>query len=148
MTFHRLQHLLRHEEPVAALASPDLGVVLLLRQGAVRAADGDVNWVAGGAAAALALAGRRRGSHQQPVPVDGVRCLHMLHSLEPHQDLPVRRWWAAVLHHRITTQLHGPGLRIFIISPSLSLSLSLSIYIYALEPAGIFPSYKGQGSAA
>lgn len=63
---------LGHEELVAALASPDLRVVLLLRQGAVRAADGDVDGVAGVAGAALACADGRRRAYQQSVPIDGL----------------------------------------------------------------------------
>jgi len=65
--------LLRHEELVAAFASPDLGIILLLCQGSVRAANGHVNGVARGAGAALALARRGRRTDQQSVAIDGVR---------------------------------------------------------------------------
>jgi len=75
--------ILRHEELVAAFASPDLRVILLLCQGPMRAADGHVDGVARAAGATLALAGRGRRTDQQSVAIDGVRIGRLCIALAP-----------------------------------------------------------------
>lgn len=98
-SFQLLQSMLnlRHEVSVAAFAPPNFGVVFLLCQCAVRTSIRHMNWTAWDTTSTFPLAGRRRRSNQQSVPIYRIGVtIHWI--FEAWKYLSVR-WGGSVLHH-------------------------------------------------